>query len=85
MDFQKDLWQGIFNFKQGIWVNMIDHVSSADQKSMMLPPTWDPMENEQPKIVELKVDSREYKDVQERFQRTCQSFKIEKVKASHHF
>lgn len=64
---------------------MIDHVSSADQKSTMLPPTWDPMENEQSKIVELKPDSREYKDVQERFQRTCQSFKIEKVNASHHF
>ncbi|NWW21055.1 PAR14 polymerase, partial [Falcunculus frontatus] len=52
---------------------------SEDQKSTMLPPTWDPMENEQPKIVELKPDSREYKDVQERFLRTCQFFKIEKI------
>lgn len=58
---------------------MIDHVSFADQKSTMLPPTWDPMENEQPKIVELKPNSKEYKDVQERFLRTCQSFKIEKI------
>lgn len=75
----------MFNFKQGIWVNMIDHVSSPDQRSIVLPPTWDPMENERVKIVELKPESKEYKDVQERFLQTCQSFKIEKVKASHHF
>lgn len=64
-------------------MSRIDHVSSADQT--VLPPTWDHMENEQLKIVELKPDSREYKDVQERFLQTCQSFKIEKVKASHNF
>ncbi|NWI42242.1 PAR14 polymerase, partial [Picathartes gymnocephalus] len=52
---------------------------SEDQKSAVLPPTWDPMENERLKIVELKPDSREYKDVQERFQQTCQSFRIEKI------
>ncbi|NXM84284.1 PAR14 polymerase, partial [Oenanthe oenanthe] len=52
---------------------------SEDQKSIGLPPTWDPMENERVKIVELKPDSREYKDVQERFLQTCQSFKIEKI------
>lgn len=64
---------------------MTDCVSSADQKSTVLPPTWDHMENEWLKIVELKPDSREYKDVQERFLQTCLSFRIEKVKASHHF
>lgn len=64
---------------------MSDRFSSADQKSTAPPPTWDHMENEQFKIVELKPDSREYKDVQERFQQTCQLYKIEKVKASHHF
>ncbi|NXO62508.1 PAR14 polymerase, partial [Phainopepla nitens] len=48
-------------------------------KSEVLPPTWDPMENERLKIVELKPDSREYKDVQEQFLKTCQSFKIEKI------
>ncbi|NXE34359.1 PAR14 polymerase, partial [Ptilorrhoa leucosticta] len=52
---------------------------SEDQKSTMLPPTWDPMENEQLKIVELKPDSKEYKGVQERFLWTCQSFRIEKI------
>ncbi|NXC96832.1 PAR14 polymerase, partial [Certhia familiaris] len=52
---------------------------SEDQKSTALPPTWDPMENERLKIVELKPDSREYKDVQEKFLQTCQSFKIEKI------
>ncbi|NWU30630.1 PAR14 polymerase, partial [Dyaphorophyia castanea] len=52
---------------------------AEDQKSTMLPPTWDPMENEQIKTVELKPASREYKDVQERFLQTCQSFKIEKI------
>uniref|UniRef100_A0A8C5JS33 Poly [ADP-ribose] polymerase n=1 Tax=Junco hyemalis TaxID=40217 RepID=A0A8C5JS33_JUNHY len=46
---------------------------------LLLPPTWDPMENEQLKIVELKADSREYQDVQERFLQTCQSFRIEKI------
>ncbi|NXT67623.1 PAR14 polymerase, partial [Chaetops frenatus] len=52
---------------------------SEDQKSTVVPPTWDPMENELLKIVELKPDSREYKDVQEKFLQTCQSFKIEKI------
>ncbi|NXK58450.1 PAR14 polymerase, partial [Sylvietta virens] len=52
---------------------------SEDLKTTVLPPTWDHMENELLKIVELKPDSREYKDVQERFLQTCQSFKIEKI------
>ncbi|NWY71793.1 PAR14 polymerase, partial [Erithacus rubecula] len=52
---------------------------SEDQKSIVLPATWDPVDNERVKIVELKPDSREYKDVQERFLQTCQSLKIEKI------
>ncbi|NXH42078.1 PAR14 polymerase, partial [Dicaeum eximium] len=60
-----------------ISVTRID--KSEDQKSAVLPPTWDPMENEPLKIVELKPDSREYKDVQERFLQTCLVFKIEKI------
>ncbi|XP_068051388.1 protein mono-ADP-ribosyltransferase PARP14-like [Anomalospiza imberbis] len=52
---------------------------SEDQKSTVPPPTWDPMENEQLKIVELKPDSREYKYVQEKFLQTCQLYKIEKI------
>ncbi|XP_071291434.1 protein mono-ADP-ribosyltransferase PARP14-like isoform X2 [Agelaius tricolor] len=52
---------------------------SEDQKSTVLPPTWDPMENEQLKIVKLKPGSREYTDVQERFLQTCPLFRIEKI------
>ncbi|NWW79438.1 PAR14 polymerase, partial [Climacteris rufus] len=52
---------------------------SEDQKSTVLPATWDDMENEQLKIVELRPETKEYKDVQEMFLKTCQSFKIEKI------
>ncbi|NWX59781.1 PAR14 polymerase, partial [Promerops cafer] len=64
---------------QGRQVSVIRIDKSEDQKAKVLPPTWDPMENERLKIVELKPDSREYKDVQERFLQTCQLFKIEKI------
>ncbi|NWU40255.1 PAR14 polymerase, partial [Hylia prasina] len=64
---------------QGRQIPIIRVDKSEDQKSTVLPPTWDHMENERLKIVELKPDSREYKDVQERFLQTCQSFKIEKI------
>ncbi|NXX66941.1 PAR14 polymerase, partial [Spizella passerina] len=64
---------------QGGQISIIRIDKSEDQKSIVLPPTWDPMENEQLKIVELKADSTEYKDVQERFLQTCQSFRIEKI------
>ncbi|NWY57592.1 PAR14 polymerase, partial [Chionis minor] len=52
---------------------------SEDQESTVLPATWDDMQNQRLKIVELKPETREYKDVQERFLKTCQSFKIEKI------
>ncbi|NXS16895.1 PAR14 polymerase, partial [Mystacornis crossleyi] len=64
---------------QGKQISIIRVDKSEDQKTTMLPPTWDPMENEQPITVELKPASIEYKDVQQRFLRTCQSFKIEKI------
>uniref|UniRef100_A0A663N989 Poly [ADP-ribose] polymerase n=1 Tax=Athene cunicularia TaxID=194338 RepID=A0A663N989_ATHCN len=48
-------------------------------KSEVLPATWDDMQDQRLKIVELKPQTREYKDVQERFLKTCQSFKIEKI------
>ncbi|NWI75535.1 PAR14 polymerase, partial [Dryoscopus gambensis] len=60
-------------------ISIIRVDKSEDQKVTALPPTWDPMENEQFKLVELEPASREYKDVQERFLRTCQSYKIEKI------
>ncbi|NWI32446.1 PAR14 polymerase, partial [Sula dactylatra] len=52
---------------------------SEDQESTVLPATWDDMQNQRLKIVALKPDTREYKDVQERFLKTCQSLKIEKI------
>ncbi|NXO31061.1 PAR14 polymerase, partial [Cisticola juncidis] len=64
---------------QGRQTSIIRVDKSEDLESTVLPPTWDHMENEQLKIVELKPDSREYMDVQERFLQTCQSFKIEKI------
>ncbi|NWR07248.1 PAR14 polymerase, partial [Paradoxornis webbianus] len=64
---------------QGRQTSIIRVDKSEDEKSTVLPPTWDHMENERLKIVELKPDSKEYKEVQEKFLKTCQSFKIEKI------
>ncbi|XP_074450148.1 protein mono-ADP-ribosyltransferase PARP14-like isoform X2 [Larus michahellis] len=52
---------------------------SEDQESTVPPATWDDMQNQRLKIVELKPETREYRDVQERFMKTCQSLKIEKI------
>ncbi|NWJ02552.1 PAR14 polymerase, partial [Crypturellus undulatus] len=52
---------------------------SKDQESILLPATWDDVQTEQVKIVELKPEMKEYRDVQARFQETCLSFKIEKI------
>ncbi|NWH85565.1 PAR14 polymerase, partial [Aegithalos caudatus] len=55
---------------QGRQIPIVRVDRSEDQKSTVLPSTWDHMENERLKIVELKPHSREYKDVQERFLQT---------------
>ncbi|NXA09458.1 PAR14 polymerase, partial [Sapayoa aenigma] len=52
---------------------------SEDQESTVLPETWDDMQNELVKVVEVKPETREYRDVQEKFLQTCQSFRIEKI------
>ncbi|NWS74302.1 PAR14 polymerase, partial [Crotophaga sulcirostris] len=52
---------------------------SEDQESTLLPATWDDMENERLKIVELKPGTKEYRDVEEKFLKTCNSLKIEKI------
>ncbi|NXI95017.1 PAR14 polymerase, partial [Psophia crepitans] len=52
---------------------------SEDQESTVLPATWGDMQNQRLKVVQLKPETREYKDVQERFLKTCQSLKIEKI------
>ncbi|NXX38553.1 PAR14 polymerase, partial [Tricholaema leucomelas] len=53
---------------------------SEDQESTVLPPTWDDMQSQRLKIVELKPATEEYRDVRARFVDTCPSFQIEKVK-----
>ncbi|NXN91385.1 PAR14 polymerase, partial [Rhinopomastus cyanomelas] len=52
---------------------------SEDQESVALPATWDDMQNQRLRIVELKPETKEYKDVQEKFQKSCLSYKIEKI------
>ncbi|XP_010183675.1 PREDICTED: poly [ADP-ribose] polymerase 14-like [Mesitornis unicolor] len=52
---------------------------SEDQESTVLPATWEDMQNQRLKIVELKPETGEYRDVQERFLKTCPSLKIEKI------
>ncbi|NXE09534.1 PAR14 polymerase, partial [Lophotis ruficrista] len=64
---------------QGKLRSIIRIDKSEDQESTVLPATWDDMQNQRLKIVELKPEAREYKDVEERFLKTCQSLKIEKI------
>ncbi|KAM9629685.1 protein mono-ADP-ribosyltransferase PARP14-like isoform 2-T2 [Morphnus guianensis] len=64
---------------QGKHTPIIRVDKSEDQESTVLPATWDDMQNQRLKIVELKPGSREYGDVQERFLNTCQSLKIVKI------
>ncbi|NXV16350.1 PAR14 polymerase, partial [Cepphus grylle] len=52
---------------------------SEGQESTVPPATWDDMQNQRLKIVELKPETREYRDVQERFMKTCQTLKIEMI------
>ncbi|PKU32261.1 poly [Limosa lapponica baueri] len=66
--------------EQGNRTSIIRVDKSEDQESTVLPATWDDMQNQRLKIVELKPETREYKCVQKRFMETCQSLKIEKVK-----
>ncbi|XP_037254015.1 protein mono-ADP-ribosyltransferase PARP14-like isoform X2 [Falco rusticolus] len=64
---------------QGKRIPVIRVDKSEDQESTVLPATWDDMQNQRLKIVELKPETREYRDVQEKFLSTCQSLKIEKI------
>ncbi|XP_061860494.1 protein mono-ADP-ribosyltransferase PARP14 isoform X2 [Colius striatus] len=52
---------------------------AEDQESTVLPSTWDDMQNQLLKIVTLKPETKEYRDVQERFMKTSRSLKIEKI------
>ncbi|NXW62372.1 PAR14 polymerase, partial [Eurystomus gularis] len=64
---------------QGNHKSLIRIDKSEDQESTVLPATWVDMQNERVKVVELKQEAREYRDVQERFLKTCQTLKIEKI------
>ncbi|XP_030310267.1 protein mono-ADP-ribosyltransferase PARP14 isoform X2 [Calypte anna] len=64
---------------KGERINILRLDKAEDQLSTMLPATWDDQQNQRLRIVELKPDSRDYREVQERFLRTCPSFKIEKI------
>ncbi|XP_019378093.1 PREDICTED: poly [ADP-ribose] polymerase 14-like isoform X2 [Gavialis gangeticus] len=50
-----------------------------ENQSIVLPATWEDMNQERVKVVQLKPEMKEYEDVQKRFQETCASFKIEKI------
>ncbi|NXG59232.1 PAR14 polymerase, partial [Hemiprocne comata] len=65
--------------EKGKSISIIRVDKAEDQESTVLPATWDDMQNQQLKVVELRPETSEYKDVQERFLKTCQSFKIEKI------
>ncbi|NWZ24385.1 PAR14 polymerase, partial [Asarcornis scutulata] len=52
---------------------------SEDQETTVLPETWDDMQNLQVRVVELKPETKEYKEVAERFLKTIQHLKIEKI------
>ncbi|NXI45364.1 PAR14 polymerase, partial [Galbula dea] len=52
---------------------------SEDQESTVPPVTWDDMQNQRLRVVTLKPETQEYRDVQEKFLKTCGSLKIEKI------
>ncbi|NXN45141.1 PAR14 polymerase, partial [Rhinoptilus africanus] len=64
---------------QGNRIPIVRVDKSEDQELTAPPATWDDMQNQRLKIVELKPETREYRDVQEKFMKTCQSLKIEKI------
>ncbi|NXP05277.1 PAR14 polymerase, partial [Thinocorus orbignyianus] len=66
---------------QGNHISILRVDKSEDRESTVLPPTWDDMQNQRLKIVELKPETKEYKDVQEKFMKTCplKILKIERI------
>ncbi|XP_035188306.1 protein mono-ADP-ribosyltransferase PARP14-like isoform X1 [Oxyura jamaicensis] len=64
---------------QGQHISIIRINKSEDQETTVLPETWDDMQNQQLKVVELKPETKEYKEVAERFLKTTQLLKIEKI------
>ncbi|NXJ83297.1 PAR14 polymerase, partial [Trogon melanurus] len=64
---------------QGKRLPVIRVDKSEDQEPTALPSTWDNMQNQQVRVVEVKAETTEYGDVQDKFLKTCPSFKIEKI------
>ncbi|XP_038038196.2 protein mono-ADP-ribosyltransferase PARP14 isoform X1 [Anas platyrhynchos] len=64
---------------QGQRKSIIRIDKSEDQETTVLPETWDDMQNLQVRVVELKPETKEYKEVAERFMKTSQHLKIEKI------
>lgn len=66
---------------EGHRITLIRIDKSADLESTTLPEKWDDMQNQQLKIVELKPDTKDYRQVKERFLNTSPSLnlKIEKI------
>ncbi|XP_052530572.1 protein mono-ADP-ribosyltransferase PARP14-like isoform X4 [Tympanuchus pallidicinctus] len=67
--------------EEGKRVTLTRTDKSADQESTALPEKWDDMQNQQLKIVKLTPDTKDYKEVKERFLKTTPSLnlKIEKL------
>ncbi|XP_052530569.1 protein mono-ADP-ribosyltransferase PARP14-like isoform X2 [Tympanuchus pallidicinctus] len=67
--------------EEGKRVTLTRTDKSADQESTALPEKWDDMQNQQLKIVKLTPDTKDYKEVKERFLKTTPSLnlKIEKI------
>ncbi|XP_067405693.1 protein mono-ADP-ribosyltransferase PARP14-like [Emydura macquarii macquarii] len=58
----------------------IVRVSKDEGKQLVaLPAEWCDMKQERVKVVQLNPEMKEYQDVKMQFQRTCSSFKIEKI------
>ncbi|XP_009867328.1 PREDICTED: poly [ADP-ribose] polymerase 14-like [Apaloderma vittatum] len=64
---------------QGKRLPIIRVDKSQDQEPTALPSAWDDMQNQQVRVVELKAEATEYRDVQDKFLKTCPFFKIEKI------
>lgn len=73
----------MFLFRQGIWVT--DCVSPEDQEATVLPEMWEAMQTQQLKVVELKPETKDYREAAERFLMTTRLLKHEKVKVWYRF
>nr|XP_056717401.1 protein mono-ADP-ribosyltransferase PARP14-like [Euleptes europaea] len=57
----------------------IKRISKTEDKSLALPEEWVDMQQKRVIAVELTPGTKEYQDVQQMFNKTCQAFTIEKI------